>query len=454
MNRTPFAFLPVAVSLTAACASGPRARPPGPDLVALDGALGNRFVAAAERSDVVARIRVAAVPSAALQRPPINLALVVDTSGSMEGRAIEDACAASAALLDSLRDGDRLAVVTFDTRAAVIVPSTVLDSDTRADARRRVAAMQARGTTAMAEGLRLGVTEVMRHHDPAGINRVVLLGDGVPNDPAGILETAASAGGRGVSITALGLGLDYDETLMGAVAQRSGGRFHYVEDSSAVAQVFREEVLRMERVVGRNAVAVLTPGPGVEVQGVVGVEATRTDEGITVPLGDVNEGAARDIIVRLAAPSRRAGASVELLDVLLRYDDAVGGAGRVERRTFLGARASASAEERASGRNEEVERTASRIQLAAGTLAAIRDARTGAIAQAQANLDATLDAAQREAHARHDGELERRVASLRALRGALPSVAPASPSAPPPEPAPAAAVRSAHSEALSTVAGY
>lgn len=449
MKHQPTILFAFALSTALGCASSQR-RPQAPDLVALDGALANRFVPASERSDVVARIRVAVPNTASLTRPPINVALVIDTSGSMEGRPIDDARAASAALLDSLHDGDRFALVTFDSRAEATFPSVTLDTTTRAEARRRIMAIQSRGTTAMAEGLRLGVLEVMRHHDAAGINRVVLLGDGVPNDRAGIEETATSAGARGVTITALGLGLDYDETLMGAIAQRSGGRFHYVEDSSAVARVFQDEVLRMERVVARNAVAVLTPGPGVDVESVVGIEATRTAEGIVVSLGDVTEGASRDLIVRMKAPSRRAGASVELLDVTLRYDDAVANAGRVERRTFLGARASANAAERAEGRNEEVERTAAMAQLAAGTLAAIRDARTGDVAHAQARIDAALDEARAVSVRERSGELNRRVASLQSLRHALPSVAP---SASAPEPAPAAAVREAHNEAMSTLSG-
>ena len=444
------ALLALSLAASAAACAGSQRRPQAPNLLALDAALANRFVPAAERSDVVARIRVRVPETASLRRPPINLSLVVDTSGSMEGRAIDDARAASVALLDSLRDGDRLAVVTFDSRAAVLLPSTTLDGDSRAEARRRLLAIRAQGTTAMAEGLRLGVLEVMGHHDPAGINRVVLLGDGVPNDRGGIEELATSTGARGVSITALGLGLDYDESLMGAIAQRSGGHFHYIAESAQVAQVFRDEVLRMERVVARNAVAILTPGPGVEVQGVVGLDATRTDQGVTVTLGDVTEGSTRDVIVRLSAPSRRVGATVELLDVALSYDDAVQGAGHVEARTFLGARATDNVAEREGGRDAEVEHTAARMQLAAGTLAAIRDARTGNVAQAQANLDALLNAAMQRAQRERDGEMERQVTSLRGLRPALASVAPAAQSV---EAAPASAVRSAHNDAMSVLEG-
>ncbi len=438
------------------CATVPRGRATTPDLVALDGALGNRFVPAGERSEVVARVRVSVPSTASLRRPALNLALVIDTSGSMDGRPIEDARAAGRALVESLRDGDRLAVVTFDSRAEVLLPSTVINTASRATAMTRLGGIVARGTTAMAEGLRLGVVEAVGHLDPTGINRVVLLGDGVPNDAAGIVETAAMAGARGVTITALGLGLDYDETLMGNIAQRSGGRFHFIEDSSAVAAVFRDEVLRMQRVVGRNAVAQLIPGPGVEIEGVVGVDATRTDEGVTVTLGEVTEGVQRDLVVRLTAPSRRAGAAVELLDVVLRYQDAVGNAGQIERRAFLGARASANPEERARGRDEEVERTAATQQLAAGTLAAIRDARAGQVALAQQRLDAVVAQADAAARRRNDPELVQRVSAVRGLRRALPSVAP-SMSAPPtadeaptPQEAPAA-VRSAHGAAMSTL---
>ncbi|MBL8601511.1 MAG: VWA domain-containing protein [Myxococcales bacterium] len=453
--------LAVIVAALASSAIGCAAHPPPAltvvqnpvELLTLDAATANRFVVAGARSELAARIRVAVPSISSLRRPPINLALVVDTSGSMEGRAIEDARVASRTLLESLHDGDRLSVITFDSQGRVLVPSTVLSAASRSTIAEQIAQIEARGTTAMAEGLRLGVAQVFANHDPAGINRIVLLGDGVPNDASGILETAQAAGARGVAITTLGLGLDYDETLMGNVAQRSGGHFHFVEDSSAVAAVFRDEVLRMERVVGRNAVAVLNAGPGVEVQSVVGLSATRTDEGIVVPLGDVSEGSTRDLVVRLSVPSRRNGASVELLDVTVRYVDALQGGGQRERRAFVGVRASSNEAELRAGRNEEVERTVAAQQLASNTLEAIRDARSGNLAAAQQRLDQAIAQAEQQARVRNDVRLQRRVASLRGLRGALPSVAPSTPSAPAPEAAPATAVRAAHDEAMSELSG-
>src|SRR5262249_49922339 len=156
----------------------------------------------------------------------------VDTSGSMEGRAIADATTASKLLVDSLKDGDRLSVVRFDSTAEVLAASTELDGQSRTDIKKKLNALSARGTTDMEAGLRMGIAQVSAHLNPQGINRVVLLGDGIPNEESAITGLVQSARSSGISITSLGLGSDYNESLMGTIAQLSGGKFHYVEDSS------------------------------------------------------------------------------------------------------------------------------------------------------------------------------------------------------------------------------
>ncbi len=425
-----------------------------PDLVRMEGALGNRFVAAGQPGSVVARLRVGAHAQAHLPRPAINLALVVDTSGSMEGRAIADARAASLSLLDQLADGDRLTVVVFHGRTELLVPSVVLDDDARDEARAKIAEMTARGTTDMAGGLRVGLEELLRNYSEGGVNRLVLLGDGVPNDAAPIAALAQAAGERHVTITSLGLGLDYDETLMGRVAQLSGGHFHHVENSSAVAAVFRDEVLRLQRVVGRNAVVTLTPGPGVRIESVVGQVISQRDGSVSVALGDVTEGETRDLVVKLSAEGRRAGANVELVDAVMSFDDAVAGAGRLERRVFLGARATSDEAERNTGRNDEVERDAARVSAAATQIAAIALARGGELDAARAVLDGAIQAAQQRAAETNDAYLADEVSRMRVLSGALPSVAAPAPGAPPSaamsEDAPAV-VRRSHDRAMRAV---
>jgi len=430
---------------------GTEVRPPGhdPEVVMMQGALGNRFVRAGETTEVVARLHIDASAVRGMHRPPINLAVVIDTSGSMEGAPIGDARAATRALLSQLQDGDRLAVVAFSSSAQVLLPSTVIDGHSTEHLGEAIDRMVAQGTTDLRGGLTAGLEEVVRHWDPSGVNRVVLLSDGVPNDATGIESMAQASGERSIAITALGLGVDYDETLLGAIAQRSGGRFHAVEDSSAVAEVFRDEVLRLVRTVARGAYVQLSPGPGVTIVGVVGTATTAYGSGVRVEVGDLSEGVSRDVLVRMQAAPRRDGATVELMDAVLHFSDAVDSAGDLERRVFLGAHATESDEQIATGRDESVERDAARLMAAEVTIRAIAMARTGEIDEARAIL--AQAAAQTEQYATLEGDaaMAERASSMRVLDGYLPSMASTAsmPSAPP------AAVYQMHDEAMSVLQG-
>lgn len=392
-----------------------------PELVVLEGELGNQFVLGGAESDVVSRIRVQTRPLTNAPRPPINLALVVDTSGSMMGDPISDARAASLALVGMLRPEDRLAVIAFHSETEVLLPSTRIGGADIGELRAQIGRMQAQGTTDLGGGLRIGLEELVRNFEPEGINRLVLLSDGVPNDPATIVPLAQAAGERGIRITALGLGLDYDETLLAQVAQASGGRFHSVEQSSEVATMFRDEVLRFERVIARNMFLELRPGPGVRIDGVVGQPVSVGQGVVRIPLGDLSEGERRDIIVRAHAAARRAGATVELMDAVLTFEDAVQNAGGLERRVFLGARAMQTEEEVAAGRNEDVERAAARMMAAMTTVQAIEIARAGEVEEARRILEQA--AMQAQAMAAGDERLSGQVSQMRVLGEALPAMA-------------------------------
>lgn len=419
-----------------------------PEVVTMEGALGNRYVPAGAQTEIVARLRIGTRAPASAHRPPINLALVIDTSGSMDGRPIQDARVATAALLDTLHDGDRLAVVAFHSETEVVLPSTQIDRGRLDELRHQVSQLEAIGTTDLAGGLRAGLEEVIRNYEPQGINRVVLLSDGVPNDATMIEGLAQAAGERSIAITALGLGTEYDETLLAAISQRSGGRFHYVADSAAVAQVFQDEVLRMRRMLARNLAIELRPGPGVRIESVVGQPMVSADGSVRVPIGDLAEGESRDVIVRLRADGRREGALVEVMDAVLGFDDALDEAGHFQRRIFLGARSTLSAEDLASGRDEDVERDAARMMAAAVTIEAIALARGGELEQARAMLSSAAAQAQASASSYGDAELAEQAQGMRVVEESFsyddaPTAAPSMPSA----------AYEAHDRAMSVIQG-
>jgi len=430
--------------------AAPTTEPEDPELVVFEGEVDNTFVLAGEPSQVVTHLRVTTRPLEGASRPSINLALVVDTSGSMTGAPIDDARRASLALLDALGPDDRLTVVAFHSETEVLLPSTLLGGADLGALRGQIARMEARGTTDLAGGLRTGLEELVRHFEPQGINRLVLLSDGVPNDPSPILPLAQAAGERGVRITALGLGLEYDETLLGQIAQLSNGRFHFVDDSARVAGVFRDEVLRFERLLARDLVLELRPGPGVTIDGVVGQPIATAGGGVQIALGDLSEGEERDVIVSLRAEPRRPGTTLELMDAVLRFRDAVADAGPLERRVFVGARATEVASEIEAGRNAGVERTAERMRAAVTTVQAIERARAGDVESARLILDRAAARAASVADRQGDDDLRAQASEMRALGDALPTLS-APPAAAPAEPA--SVIRRTHDSAMSVIQG-
>jgi Ca-activated chloride channel family protein len=222
---------------------------------------------------------------------------------------------------------------------------------------------------------------------------------------------------------------------MGAIAQLSGGRFHYVADSTKVAAFFDAEIVRLNRVYARNATVELVPGPGVQIEKVVG----RAGGGgrISFSIGDLSFGEQREIVIKLAAPPHRAGAAVELLDAVLRFEDVRAGV-TVERRVFYGAHATASEDDLRSGRDEAVERAVAKAEAAAATLEAIEAARRGAVDKAQQSL--------KSAPGKYGFEFSDDPLSVD-LVNALPSLAPA----PGGKPAPvhdSEVVRKAHDRAM------
>jgi len=323
---------------------------------------------------VTVRVALGVKPSERSGRPPANLALVIDTSGSMEGKAIEDARSAAVTLVDSLSPKDRLAIVVFNSKTETLLPSTVLDDADMKDVHQKLAALRAEGTTDMAAGMQAAIAEVSAHVDPEAVNRVILLGDGVPNDETPMEALTESAAQHGISITALGLGPDYNETLMGKMAQVTGGRFQYVADSSKVASFFKEEVARLQKTYARDAWLELATGPGVTIESVIGQEIQRTPTGVRVHVGDLALGEKMDVFAKVALAGRKDGAPVELMDAVLRYHEGTGGAQK-EKRAFVGVRASKDRAKIDAGRNADVEAGAKQAQQAADTLEEIRHAR-------------------------------------------------------------------------------
>ncbi|MFO0552856.1 MAG: VWA domain-containing protein [Polyangiaceae bacterium] len=408
----------LAVLFVSGCAARQPAADPG--VILTGGALSSPVLLAGKESVVYARVRIDTRALPPRERGALNLAIALDTSGSMQGDAIEAAKHATLEMVDALVDGDRLAIVVFHTKAEVLVPSSKVTPRLRARVHELVGELQALGTTEMQDGLVAAISEVRTNASPDSINRVVLLGDGVPNHGESLEAYAVNAGEAGIPITTLGLGLDYDEILMGRIAQVSGGRYRYIEDPGKVAAFFEEEVNRIDNVYARRMRLTMTPGPGVVIDAVLN-DTTSDRSARVVPLGDVVRGERREVVVALRVTPRKADAALELLDVNIEFEDAVANAGALQRRVYFGGRASASEEDVARAHDKDVELSAALARASSTTVRALEFARVGQNILARDMLQAGAAEAENSDKSTPSEDLKKRADEMRAVANSLPA---------------------------------
>ena len=180
-----------------------------------------------------------------ITRKPLNLAVVVDHSGSMwDDQRLEKVKAGLHTLIDNLADTDRIALVQFDDRVDVLAPFA--DTLDRARLHTLVDGLQPRGATNIYEGLRTGFSLVSSSLTSDRQNRVIFLSDGMATagvtDDAQIISMADGFVEEGIGLTTIGVGLDFDVTLMRGLAEHGAGNFYFLEDAAAASEVFTQEL--------------------------------------------------------------------------------------------------------------------------------------------------------------------------------------------------------------------
>lgn len=176
-------------------------------------------------------------------RTPVNVAFVIDRSGSMNGDRIIQARAAAIMAVSRLDQRDVASVVIFDDRVDVLMQAQpVYNPATFATAINSVAV---RGSTAIHAGVLEGAKEVARYHEPRRLNRVVLLSDGQANvGPSKVADFSALGSAllaKGISVSTIGLGLGYNEDLMLALARAGDGNHAFARDPNDLVQIFNKE---------------------------------------------------------------------------------------------------------------------------------------------------------------------------------------------------------------------
>jgi len=260
------------------------------------------------------------VPAPEVEASPVNLCLVLDRSGSMAGAKLRAMKAAAKQVVDRLGPQDWLAVVVFDDASPadlVISSGRMLDQEA---ARRKIEAVEERGGTHMATGMRLGLEELRRSHHPQLVSAMLLLTDGQTwEDAEDCRDLARQCQDAGIPIHVLGLGVgeegNWDPKLLEDLAQISGGEWMPVEAPEQVSRAFENTLSAIKGAAATHAQLTMRFVQGVTTRAVWRVTPliSRLDShsgamnDIQVFLGDIQHGTGQAILVDLVLPSRAAG---------------------------------------------------------------------------------------------------------------------------------------------------
>jgi Ca-activated chloride channel homolog len=349
-------------------------------------------------TELYAAVDVDAVDRTPEVRSALNLAIVIDRSGSMSGQKIANVRAGALNLLQKLNHDDRVAIVSYGSDVDVNVPSNFVNAEHRRRLVQAVRGMVVGGGTNLGGGLQRGIQEVMRplrssrSNNAFDVSRVLLMSDGNAN--VGVRSRQSyrnlvdQAIRSDISISTIGVGLDYNEDLMTLIGNRGGGNYHFVDQTTVLAHVLDAEFEGLSATVAKNASIELRFGQGVTMTELFGLPHRRVDGTVHVLLSSFRAGQRKSLLMRLSiAPT--APTDVHVFDAKLAYRDSAN-AGHMLLPTvqtgFLAAKASTDPDKLALKHNVKVAERLQQVEVAESMQKAMEFYEGGEIGQAKATI--------------------------------------------------------------------
>ena len=268
--------------------------------------------AAADATHVLIRLVAPTRPATETEaeRAPLDLALVIDRSGSMSGTPLRAALDCAVQIVQGLRPSDRISIVTFDTVVDVIQP--LAEVGETQDLVRRIRQISTGGSTALFDGWNEGAKQLAPFIKQNRIARVILLTDGQANhgviDEKVICEHVTKAAGKGITTSTVGLGADFNESLLTKMATAGEGAANFGQTADDLAEAFEEQFAILSNAFLRQV--------SIKIQGGSDVQARLVGETLEGPnsqsrkLGTLPWGAALTAVVELKIGANADGESL------------------------------------------------------------------------------------------------------------------------------------------------
>lgn len=255
------------------------------------------------------------------RRTPVNVAIVIDRSSSMQGDKIAKAREAATLAVDRLNADDIVSVVAYNHTVSVLVPATrVSDKET---IRAGIERLSADGSTALFAGVSKGAEEVRKFISRDRVNRVILISDGLanvgPSSTSALADLGASLSKERIGVTTIGLGLDYNEDLMTQLARKSDGNSGFANGSADLVRLMQAELGDVLAVVAQELVVHIDCADGSRPIRVLGREAEIAGGTVRVQMNQLNAGQEKYVLLEVELPATRSGKTLDVASVKVTY---------------------------------------------------------------------------------------------------------------------------------------
>jgi len=252
----------------------------------------------------------------------VDMVIVLDRSGSMKGRKINDARQAVLHLLSGLTAKDRFALVAYSDRVQQISGLTYVTADHEKQLKALVSGLRAGGGTNLGDGLQTGINVMLAAHENGNARKLILISDGLANkgitDATRLGQMAGVAVEKEFAVSTVGVGNDFNEQLMTTIADRGAGNYYYLENPLAFAEVFQKEFFYTRATVATNVSISFPLESGISIVDAAGYPITvQKGQAVFYP-GNLRAGQTRKLFLTLQVPTGETG-SFEMTGIQARY---------------------------------------------------------------------------------------------------------------------------------------
>lgn len=229
------------------------------------------------------------------KRYPLNISVVIDRSGSMEGDKLDKTKEAVIHLIKQLKGEDVISIISYGTEVEVVVEPQKVENLN--ELVKKVNKLESTGSTFLSGGMEKAYELVNKVkdtlQDSSFIHRVILLSDGLANvgiiDPQALARIAAgNLENDNISLSTIGVGGDYNEKLMTALAIQGTGNYYFVENASDIPDIFKQELDGVQSLVSKQTTLKLTfPENAVKLRQVHHYNYKLEKNTVTIELNDV-----------------------------------------------------------------------------------------------------------------------------------------------------------------------